>query len=186
MRIAILGDIHSNLEALQSVLADAESQGCSQYLCLGDVVGYGADPLACIQTIRSLGCPVIKGNHDEQASATGSLADFSDAAASFTYQHTPVCFYGHTHEPCLFQTGLVVKRGSLSTIRLQHGLQYLINVGSVGQPRDLDWRAAYVIYEPETLSVTLRRVPYDIKVAQEKIIKAGLPVELAERLALGK
>jgi diadenosine tetraphosphatase ApaH/serine/threonine PP2A family protein phosphatase len=62
----------------------------------------------------------------------------------------------------------------------------MINVGSVGQPRDGDWRAAYVIYQPETMDVELRRIPYDIESAQRKIIDAGLPAELAERLALGK
>jgi diadenosine tetraphosphatase ApaH/serine/threonine PP2A family protein phosphatase len=62
----------------------------------------------------------------------------------------------------------------------------MINVGSVGQPRDGDWRAAYVIYQPETMDVELRRIPYDIESAQRKIIDAGLPIELAERLALGK
>ena len=62
----------------------------------------------------------------------------------------------------------------------------MINIGSVGQPRDGDWRAAYVIYQPETMDVELRRIPYDIESAQRKIIGAGLPPELAERLALGK
>ena len=82
MRIALFGDIHSNLEALQSVLADAQIQGCTHYLCLGDLVGYSADPTECIELVRSLDCPVIKGNHDEQAAMAGSLAGFTHLAAA--------------------------------------------------------------------------------------------------------
>jgi diadenosine tetraphosphatase ApaH/serine/threonine PP2A family protein phosphatase len=240
MRIALFGDIHSNLEALQSVLADARIQGCTHHICLGDLVGYSADPVACIDTVRQLDCPVIKGNHDEQAAMSGALTGFTelaatamrwtreqlgeadkawlralrlqrvirdftvvhatldtphkwgyivtpgDAAASFTYQHTPVCFFGHTHEPLLFQTGFVVKKRTFDKVQLKPGVQYLINAGSVGQPRDGDWRASYVIYQPDTLDVELRRIPYDIELAQRKILEAGLPAELAERLALGK
>lgn len=240
MRIALFGDIHSNLEALQSVLADARIQGCTHYICLGDLVGYSADPEACIETVRALDCPVIKGNHDEQAAMSGTSTGFTDladtairwtrtrlgeadkewlrylrlqrvirdftvvhatldtphkwgyivtpgdAAASFTYQHTPVCFVGHTHEPFLFRTGIAVRKQHYDKVRLKPGTQYLINIGSVGQPRDGDWRAAYVIYQPETMDVELRRVPYDIETTQQKILEAGLPPELAERLALGK
>lgn len=240
MRIAIFGDIHSNLEALQSVLADAQIQGCTHYICLGDLVGYSADPAACIDLVRSLDCPVIKGNHDEQAAMSGSLDGFTelaaaamgwtrehldekdkewlrslrlqrvirdftvvhatldtphkwgyivtpgDAAANFSYQHTPVCFFGHTHEPFVFSTGIVVKKKTFDKIKLVQGTKYLINAGSVGQPRDNDWRASYVIYQPDTHEVELRRIPYDIETTQCKILEAGLPAELAGRLALGK
>ncbi|MBJ7391559.1 MAG: metallophosphoesterase family protein, partial [Chthoniobacterales bacterium] len=82
MRIAIFGDIHSNLEALQSVLADAQTQGCTHHICLGDLVGYSADPVACINLVRSLDCPVIKGNHDEQAAMSGPLDGFTELAAA--------------------------------------------------------------------------------------------------------
>jgi diadenosine tetraphosphatase ApaH/serine/threonine PP2A family protein phosphatase len=240
MRIALFGDIHSNLEALQSVLADAEIQGCNHYICLGDIVGYNADPGACVETIRAMDCPVVKGNHDEQSAMSGQdtgftdlaneaikwtrrqlsaedkewlralrlqrvIRDFTivhatldtphkwgyiatpgDAAASFTYQHTPVCFAGHTHDPCLFRTGIVVHRQNFEKTTLKPSTQYLVNTGSVGQPRDGDWRAAYVIFQPETMEIELRRVTYDIETTQKKIIGAGLPSELATRLALGK
>jgi len=116
----------------------------------------------------------------------GYIVTPGDAAASFTYQHTPVCFFGHTHEPFLFTTGIVVKKKNYDKLTLKPGTQYMINIGSVGQPRDGDWRAAYVIYEPEKLEVELRRIPYDIETTQQKILAAGLPAELAERLALGK
>jgi len=240
MRIALIGDIHSNLEALQSVLADAQIEGCTHHSCLGDIVGYSADPSACIDLIRSLDCPVVKGNHDEQAAMSGAVSSFTDladaairwtreqlspadkewlrslrlqrvirdftvvhatldtphkwgyivtpgdAAASFTYQHTPVCFYGHTHEPVIFRSGVVVKRQSYDKLKLTPGTQYMINTGSVGQPRDGDWRAAYAIYQPETMEIELRRIPYDIEAAQRKISEAGLPEDLALRLALGR
>ncbi len=97
-----------------------------------------------------------------------------------------MCFYGHTHEPVLFRSGIAVKKQNYDKIQLKPGTQYMINIGSVGQPRDGDWRAGYVVYQPETMDVELRRIPYDIDSAQRKILEAGLPSWLAERLALGK
>ncbi|MEI9897552.1 MAG: metallophosphoesterase family protein [Chthoniobacter sp.] len=153
MRFAIFGDIHANLEALKAVLADAEKHEVTNYVCLGDVVGYNANPHECLEIVRNLDCPVVKGNHDEQASISQELEGFNplaeeainwtrrqlteedkqwlrdlkmvrqvrdftvvhatldtphkwgyvfnqlDAAASFNYQHTQICFYGHTHAP---------------------------------------------------------------------------------------
>jgi predicted phosphodiesterase len=80
MRIAIFGDIHANLEALEVVLADAREQGCTSYICLGDVVGYNANPRECLQKIQSLKCPVVKGNHDDYASSDSSLESFNPLA----------------------------------------------------------------------------------------------------------
>ena len=80
MRFAIFGDIHANLEALQAVLADAQKQNCTHYVCMGDVVGYNADPHACVQLIRELDCPVVKGNHDEQAAMVEALDGFNPLA----------------------------------------------------------------------------------------------------------
>lgn len=240
MRFAIFGDIHANLEALQAVLADAKEQGCTHYVCLGDIVGYNADPHACVQVVRSLDCPVVKGNHDEQASAEKSLDGFNplaeealtwtrsqlteedktwlanmrmvrqvrdftivhatldtphkwgyvfnqlDAAASFSYQHTSVTFFGHTHAPRAYiRDGSVISL-PLDRIKFEMGKKYFINVGSVGQPRDGDWRAAYVVYHTDKNFIELRRLEYDIKTAQEKVIAAGLPKRLADRLAIGK
>ncbi len=68
MKYAILGDIHSNLEGLNTVLKDAKEQGVTHYVCMGDVVGYNADPAACLEKVREMNCPTIKGNHDEDAS----------------------------------------------------------------------------------------------------------------------
>jgi predicted phosphodiesterase len=240
MRFAVFGDIHANLEALRAVLADAEARNCTHYVCLGDVVGYNANPHECVEIIRELGCPVVKGNHDEQASAeviqenfnplaeeainwtrdhlteedkqwlrelrfVRQVRDFTivhatldtphkwgyvfnqlDAAASFSYQHTNLCFYGHTHAPKAYVKDAVVKGLPLQRLIIESNKKYFINVGSVGQPRDGDWHASYCIYSPSDRLVELRRIEYDINTAQDKIVDAGLPQRLADRLAMGK
>ena len=240
MRFAIFSDTHSNLEALEAVLADARKRKCTHFVCLGDIVGYNANPHECVERIRELDCPTVKGNHDEQASLPLSTSDFNelaeraiqwtrdnlteedkqwlrelplqkkvrdftivhatldtpaqwgyvfnnlDAAASFTYQHTTACFFGHTHVPMVFIRDEGVRREWIDHIRIEPTKKYLINMGSVGQPRDGNWRAAYCIYDIENNLVEQLRVKYDLAVAQQKIIKAGLPRLLAERLALGR
>ena len=240
MRLAILSDIHSNLEAFEAILADARTRECTQFVCLGDVVGYNANPHECVERVREMDCPIVKGNHDEQASLIESSRDFNelaehaiewtrdnlteedkewlrgmrfqrqvrdftivhatldtpaqwgyvfnnlDAAASFTYQHTAVCFFGHTHVPMAFIRDEGIKRVRIEQLRIDMTKKYFINTGSVGQPRDGDWRAAYCIYHVDKNVVEQRRVKYDLATAQKKIIKAGLPRLLAERLAIGR
>jgi len=109
-----------------------------------------------------------------------------DAATSFSYQHTTLCFIGHTHMPKAYVRDGSMRSLPLDILPLQQGKKYLINVGSVGQPRDGDWHAAYVLYTPAKQLVELRRLEYDIWTAQDKIVAAGLPQRLADRLALGK
>jgi predicted phosphodiesterase len=240
MRLAILSDIHANLEALDAVLHDAEAHQATQYVCLGDVVGYNANPHECAERIRDIECPIVKGNHDEQASLIESSRDFNelaeyaiewtrenlseddkewlrelrlqrqvrdftivhatldtpeqwgyvfnnlDAAASFTYQHTTLCFFGHTHVPMAFVRDDGVRRLTVDQLRIETGKKYFINAGSIGQPRDGDSRAAYCIYDADKNVVEQRRVKYDLATAQHKIIKAGLPRLLADRLGLGR
>ena len=240
MRFAIFSDIHANLEAFEAVLADARGQKCTDFICLGDIVGYNVNPSECVARIREMDCPTVKGNHDEQASLAESSRDFNemaeaainwtrehlsdedkqwlrdlrlqrqvrdftivhasldapeqwpyvfnnlDAAASFTYQHTTVCFFGHTHVPMAFVRDDGVKRMKIEKLRIEPSKKYFINVGSVGQPRDADWRAAYCTYDIENNTVEQRRVKYDLAAAQKKIIDAGLPPLLAERLGLGR
>ena len=240
MRFAIFSDIHANLEALEAVLADAHKRKCTHFVCLGDVVGYNANPHECVDRIRKLDCPIVKGNHDEQASLPESSSDFNelaeraikwtrdnlteedkqwlrelplqrqvgdftivhatldtpaqwgyvfnnlDAVASLTYQHTTVCFFGHTHVPMVFIRDEGVRRERIEHIRVEPTKKYFINMGSVGQPRDGNWRAAYCTYDIENNLVEQLRVKYDLAVAQKKIIKAGLPRPLAERLAIGR
>ena len=243
MRNALFGDIHGNLEALEAVLGDAAKQDIENYFCLGDVVGYGANPKECISRVQALECPVVKGNHDEDASTTGELygrsrlaqaamvwtreqldadekrwlrelnlqhqadgftvvhASLSDpvswpyvlselkAISSFAYQCFPICFIGHTHSPITYihdkQTGEVESQKD-ELFKIDSEKQYLVNVGSTGQPRDGDWRASYAVYDSQRATVEIRRLEYDIDTACEKILRADLPPALAERLRLGR
>ena len=117
----------------------------------------------------------------------GYVQDVNDAAHSFTYQSTNVCFHGHTHVPMVFvDDGIEIEHGRFDHLKLKPGSRYFINVGSVGQPRDGDPRASYCIYDSATESVELIRLQYDIEVTQQKIREAGLPERLAERLDFGK
>ena len=240
MRYAVIADIHANLEALEVVLADTKEQKCTHYCCVGDVVGYNANPKECLDIIRTMGMPVVKGNHDEYCSSEEDLEGFNPhaaeavnwtrkqlskedrqwlrdlkyvrlvasfsmvhatldgpqrwgyvfdklaAAASFTYQNTAVCFFGHTHVPVAFVRDSMVRGGTYSKFRVEPGNKYFVNVGAVGQPRDGNPKAGYVIYDLNEGSIELRRLDYDIPRAQKKILEAGLPPRLADRLALGK
>ena len=80
MKYAIFGDIHANLEAFEAVLADAEQQSCTDYVCTGDIVGYAADPNECLRIVRDMNCPVVKGNHDEEAILNTSLEGLNPLA----------------------------------------------------------------------------------------------------------
>lgn len=240
MKFAIIADIHANLEAFQTVLADIKEQKCTHYACVGDVVGYGANPKECLKIVRDMGMPCVKGNHDEYCSMDEQLDGFNAhaaeavnwtrkqlnederqwlkdlkyfrlvtsfsmvhatldgpqrwgyvfdklaAAASFTYQNTAVCFFGHTHVPVAFIRDTMVRGGTYSKFKVDPTKKYFVNVGSVGQPRDNNPKAAYVVYDMDEGSIELRRLDYDIAAAQKKIIDAGLPPRLAERLAIGK
>ncbi len=241
MRIAIFGDIHSNLEALEAVLADAKAHQCTQFVCLGDIVGYNANPKECLDIVRALECPTVKGNHDELAcmsihpSNVSGLAnegisytrtqltpddfawletlkfvrqvrDFTvvhatldtphkwgyvlnqlDAGASFSYQHTQLCLFGHTHVPRAYVRDHQVHTVDRWDMMLvEPGRKYFLNAGSVGQPRDGDWRASYAIYSPKEHHIQLRRIEYDVEKAQQKILDVGLPPRLATRLAEGR
>jgi predicted phosphodiesterase len=240
MRFAIIADIHANLEALQVVLDDIKIQKCTHFACLGDVVGYNANPRECLEIIRKMGMPCVKGNHDEYCSSDGALDDFNPyaahavnwtraqlseadkqwlrdlkyvrlvtnftlvhatldgperwgyvfdklaAAASFPYQNTAVCFFGHTHIPVAFMRDTVVRGGTYSKFKVEAGKKYFVNVGAVGQPRDNNPKAAYVVYDVDEGTIELRRLDYDIAKTQRKILAAGLPERLAERLAYGR
>lgn len=240
MKYAILADIHANLEALQVVLEDAKSLKCTHYACLGDVVGYNANPKECLDIVRNMGMPCVKGNHDEYCSMDGELEGFNPhakeainwtreqlsaedrqwlrelkyirliasfslvhatldgpqrwgyvfdklaAAASFTYQNTSVCFFGHTHVPVAFIRDSVVRGGTYSKFKTEPGKKYFVNIGSVGQSRDGVAKATYGVYDLDEGTIELRRLDYDIPTTQAKIRAAGLPERLAERLDFGK
>ncbi|QBG46909.1 metallophosphoesterase [Verrucomicrobia bacterium S94] len=108
------------------------------------------------------------------------------ADANFRNQFNNVCFFGHTHVPLAFVKGESIEKGFYETLQIKPGFQYLINVGSVGQPRDRNPKAAYVIYDLETQTITMRRVEYDLTATQKKIRAAGLPFRNALRLASGR
>ena len=242
MKYAVFGDVHANLEALSVVLAKATELQVDSYICIGDIVGYNANPSECLEIVRALALEAVtKGNHDEQASSDSELVGFNPQAAmamewtrahltaeqkawlaalpyrqtvgtrvtvvhatldmphmwgyifdklsagvSLGYQFTQLCFFGHTHVPLAFEKYGDVTGGKYDEIVLQPGHKYLVNVGSVGQPRDGDPRASFATYSTEEKKVVLHRVEYDVGTAQRKILEAGLPERLAQRLAFGR
>ena len=122
----------------------------------------------------------------DQPNSWNYVTNKFDAMANFSYQVTPVCFYGHTHVPRVFIRTEKVQEVAAESIIIDPTQKYFINTGSVGQPRDGDWRASYCIYDLDHRQVIFRRVEYDLKTAQKKIIDAGLPESLAERIGVGR
>jgi diadenosine tetraphosphatase ApaH/serine/threonine PP2A family protein phosphatase len=119
------------------------------------------------------------------------IFDAQDAQRALESAQRNVCLFGHTHLPVVFAADgrrfrAVVPDEDDVTVSLEDGVRYLVNVGSVGQPRDGDPRAAFAIYDSEGPTITLRRVPYPVQIAQRKISRAGLPQSLANRLAIGR
>jgi predicted phosphodiesterase len=247
MKYAIISDVHANLEALETVLADARPQ-VDAVVCLGDIVGYNADPNACVRIIRETCDLVVIGNHDQAAIGERPYDDFSDYAResmdwtrrhlkqsekiylkelpttakfgvcwlaahgsprdtdeylfhvgqfrenfAFLRKRLPdirCCFIGHTHLPMAWQctpegvtTPVEVKS---TTLELDPWCDYIVNPGSVGQPRYGKPASTYAILDDDTLTVEFRFVPYDVGTTQEKIYDAGLPPYLAERLGEGR
>lgn len=239
MKIGVIGDIHGNLEALTAVLRALEAEHVEDIVCVGDVVGYGADPVECIRTVRERASVVVAGNHDYGAVGKQALDYFNsaareavlwtakrlseedrgwlsnlplvhrvkeyelvhasvfmpeafeyifnpeEAAPSFTYQKANLAFFGHTHWPSTFLGGEPVRHSIQKVVPIEPPGKVLINVGSVGQPRDSDPTASFVILDLSKGRVAFKRTPYDIKAAAKKILDAGLPASLAERLFHG-
>lgn len=242
MRWGIFSDIHSNLEALEAVIKAYKSERIDIYLCLGDIVGYGANPIECIQITKDIAQIIIAGNHDWAVAGLFSLeyfnvwarqaalwtqqiidlanrnflaslklihenedlvmvhgslnqpeefnymTDFTEASQTFALMAKPICFLGHTHAVGVF---IRDKEGKLDyqtdvRLKLKENHQYIVNVGSVGQPRDGINQASFCIYDTERKEVLIKRVSYDIKTAQRKILANGLPQFLAARLSTGR
>jgi len=245
MRYLIFTDIHGNLEAFNALLKFIQKRKIDHFVCLGDLVGYGASPNDTIQKVRSLRpLSIIRGNHDKAVSGFDSIETFNpiaaasifwtkkkilrknaeflghlkkgpqnvndrvtichgapfdedyyifgefDAAEAFDYLKLPLCFFGHTHFPFVYTKRDATVEGTFlegnsNEVKLEKGVTYLINPGSVGQPRDRNPRAAFAIYDSDLHVIKFFRLEYDIDDAQEKILKANLPPALAERLSLG-
>ncbi len=242
-----MSDIHSNLEALTAVLSDIDEQSVDEIVCLGDIVGYNADPNESITLIRERNIKTVIGNHDSRAAGLQEPANFNakareailwtrnklsfenknflrtlpltlDIGDDFLIIHgsldsydeyiyteetaawnfglmnkrggSKLCFFGHTHMPGVYAVNgdIVVGvrgEGKEYDLNLRALSMYLINPGSVGQPRDGDTRAAYIIYDTDKATVSFKRVSYDLNEAVEKVSKAGLPASLARRLKEG-
>jgi predicted phosphodiesterase len=242
MRIALLSDVHGNLPAFEAVLADVRSEGVDAVWCLGDLVGYGAQPDACVALAREHCDVCLAGNHDLVVTEEISIAEFSPSAAAaalwtrenisaetldFLRERTPsdpdlepalyhasprdpiweyvlsarqaeecmdamngrVAVVGHSHVALWFrrdadseldgdQAGAGEKRSAAEG-------EWLLNPGSVGQPRDGDPRAAWLLLDREGWTATWRRVEYPIDEAAAAIERAGLPQDLASRLYKG-
>jgi diadenosine tetraphosphatase ApaH/serine/threonine PP2A family protein phosphatase len=250
MRVLIYSDIHANWEALQAV-NEAAAGRYDMSVCLGDVVGYGANPNEAVAWVRATTPDVIRGNHDRacaglhglewfnQSAATAArwtharleagatdwlnslpagpvrwhelslvhgsplnedeyLIDPAQAAGVFAATTETSHWFGHTHVQggfALADDQVVMLGGARpeaeaeaghTVLQLQPGARYLLNPGSVGQPRDGDWRAAFALLDEQSGQVEFHRVPYDLSAAQARIIEAGLPPQLARRLAKGK
>ena len=236
MKTAVISDVHSNIEALTAVFADMEQAAIERVICLGDIVGYGADPNDCLHLIKEKCDIVIKGNHDEAVGGPEEYSSFNpeaeeainwtrnriseegrsylaslpmifeeysivyvhssphkpeqwsyivsreDALYEFRYFKGGAAFIGHSHI-----SGIFCHDGDTydQEVILDENKRYIINVGSVGQPRDGNSYAAYAVYDDKMKSVNINRVSYDVESAAEKIREAGLPSFLSSRLAAG-
>jgi predicted phosphodiesterase len=244
MRIAIISDIHGNFEALEAVFEDIDRQQVDEVVCLGDTVGYGANPNECAALV-SKRCPVILlGNHD--AAAIGKLStqhfnihakiaidwtsehltkktrrflenlplrqkyddntyvhatpyepqmwyyitSLEEAAFNFQFFETTFCFVGHTHIPIIIvlndQKELYVHQGAEVSYGDMQNARFLINVGSVGQPRDHNAESCYGIIDSERKTYSYHRVAYDLQKTQAKMKKIHMPEFLINRLMEGK
>ncbi len=241
MRHGIIGDIHANLDALDAVLKTLDREKVDQVLCIGDVVGYGAEPGPCLQRLRARGIDCVAGNHDYATANRLDITYFNQAAKqaiewtraqldeeeigylgalelvrsfdSFTIVHSSldepgafeyvlswpeaqrcldrlpeghVCFIGHSHVPVTFIEASNLLLTADAEVDLRRCGKALVNVGSVGQPRDQNPNASCVIFNDETRQLRRLRIPYDIDSAARKITEAGLPSFLAERLHVGR
>lgn len=245
MRYAIISDIHSNLPAFEAVLEKIDDLGINTIICLGDIVGYNAEPNECVDEVISRNIKCIMGNHDSRACGLEEPDNFTDIAKEaifwtrnelnqkgilflkdlprflifdnfraaavhgfvndtdrymvtvsdahenfklmkIKYPHAKVCFFGHTHRPVIFKyiNNNVTMVFDTETRLDSNGL-YLINPGAVGQPRDGNPQASFLLYAPEEKDVRFFRVRYDIMKTADKVLNAGLPELLAQRLKTG-
>ncbi|MCK5451479.1 MAG: metallophosphoesterase family protein [Candidatus Omnitrophica bacterium] len=241
MKFIVFADIHGNIQAFNSVARGFSRHDKSEIICVGDIVGYGADPEGCIDLVRELGAKCVLGNHDaalvkkvditrfNQYAAQailwteknisqrgldyldgldlvfgneyfdvvhGSLndperfeylLDKTDARRTFKVLKQKICFVAHTHIPMVFSySKCLVERLPGKTFILDKDARYVVNVGSVGQPRDNDPRACYCTYDTDKQEVSFHRLEYDVEAARDAILKEGLPVSNGNRLIYGQ
>lgn len=242
MRYGIFSDVHSNLEALEAVINAYKKEEIDKYLCVGDVVGYAANPKECIGKVKELVTITIAGNHDwanvdlfsldyfnpdakeaifwtkqnlndnsryfletlkliyqdedltlvhgtlNEPQEFNYLVDEYAAYETIRLLETDICFVGHSHVAGIFiqDKDERVFYCLDSAIGIKEENKYIVNVGSVGQPRDRNPKAAYCIYDTEKKEIQIKRVDYDIEATRKKIIAAGLPRFLADRLLVGR
>ena len=233
MLVAVLSDVHANLAALEAALAEADRRGAQAAVCLGDVVGYGPDPEACVDRVRERCEVTVLGNHDAAVARDEGLAvlpkdgqqaalrhrewlsddqrqwlaglpltaerhgatlvhaaprhpaswprldSFQTVQAQFAAFETPVCFVGHSHKPA-------VVSDALGVFAVRPGHRFLVDVGSVGQPRDHDPRLSFVMYDAEAGTAETVRVHYDVSRTVARVHERGLPARLGERLRRGE
>ncbi|MFC1564322.1 metallophosphoesterase family protein [candidate division KSB1 bacterium] len=240
MKIAVISDIHSNLEALSTCIEYIEKQeGVNYIAALGDIIGYGSDPSECISIIRNKTEFSILGNHDSAVAGITETSYFNYAARSavmwtkgqlsddeidyirslpysenrdsilfvhsspgqpeewkyvfheddfteeFQYLSEMICFIGHTHIPGIYSDNGKLPHSN-GPVNLDPKEKYIINVGSVGQPRDGDPRCSFGIFDNEEDTFEIIRLEYDALKTREKIIDRGLPDYLGERLLMGR
>ena len=246
MRVAVLSDVHSNQPALEAVLAATEEAGIERVWCLGDVVGYGAQPDPCAELIRERCEICLAGNHDLATLDALDISSFSETAstavewtkenaspatleflrglepaaslhgiglfhasprdpiweyvlssdqadAGMDAQEERIGLIGHSHVSLFFTRPEGARHGEVQGAQAGDGAllglesgTWLLNPGSVGQPRDGDPRAAWLELDTEQWTARFHRVEYDVATAAETIVAAGLPSQLAERLGAGR
>ena len=243
MKIGIIADIHSNREALDAVLD--ELINIEQFYCMGDIIGYGTDPIYCLDKMKEIDCLCIKGNHEGAITGELELCYFNDYARQslewtmkqlreqdfhcihnlpkkvdisddilgvhgsprqllweyildeqtaeeiFNKFDFKIYFIGHSHVPGFFtfhRKNRIIKYFEATAgadLLLDDEHSYIINCGSVGQPRDGNPQASYVLFDTEKGTIYIKRVNYAIGITQQKMVQANLPDFLIERLALG-
>lgn len=242
MQIAIIADLHANLEATLAVFKEIDKRKPDKIVCLGDLTGYNANPNEVVDIIREREIPCIMGNHDaavcgiedpwffraaakqviewqtdeirddnrrwlamcpEQvvfrstclgvhgspSSRDDYIIDWLDAMRQLEYlngRDVTICFFGHSHRPSFFSEKGNTTVSNSNIRQFQPANRYFVNPGAVGQPRDRDPRAAFGLFDTDKMTFEFCRTDYDIDTCQRKIIAAGLPHELARRLAVGK
>jgi putative phosphoesterase len=238
LKLAIISDIHANLEALTVCLKEIEKLKADKIICLGDLVDYCAEPNECIELVKKYSGVVVMGNHDEAQLKYELVNGFSDDAKissvhtrsvilnkyleyfktlphKYSYENLlfvhsspdfpklysyilnegsaisnfrsfkeKICFIGHSHRPIIFKE-TKTKAEIVKEKDVEEGYRFIINVGSIGQPRDIDPRLSFGLFDTNVWKYRNIRLEYDTISASNKIRNEGLPLFFAERILKG-